>query len=338
MREAKPWFRKSNNSWYVEIDGRQVRLAKGRENRAEAVKQFHLLMAGSKPARQEDRSVAEVCDLYLVHSEREHEPSTFAWHKHYLQLFCDRRGKLKAAGLIPFHLTAWLDAHPDWKASRRHAAVIVKRAFLWASRQGLIAASPFKDFKVEPGGRRGRVVSKAEREEILGAIKDRQFREFVLAMQETGCRPSEISRVTSADANLEVGVWILSKHKTAKKTGGKPRVIYLTPTMVEMTRKLSAEHPEGPLFRGPRGKKAFTRNGIRCRFRELRKKLPHLAGVVAAAYRASFATDALENGVGVAQVSELLGHTTTEMVMKHYSMLSQRVQHLRDMALKATGS
>jgi len=337
VRDAKPWFRKFDGWWYVQVAGQKVKLAKGKDNRTEAVKQFHILMAGSRPTSKEPLTASQVCDLYLVHSEKEHEKSTFEWHTTYLQAFCDRLGTIKAADLIPFHLTSLLAAHPTWKAARRHAAVIVKRAFRWAKRQGLIATDPFADFKVDPGGRRQRVVTKTDREQILAAIKDRQFRDFVLAMSETGCRPSEVSRVTAADADLELGVWVLHRHKTGKKTG-KPRVVYLAPRMIEMTRRLTAEFPEGPLFRGPRGKKPFTRNGVRCRFRRLREKLPHLKGVVAAAYRASFATDALENGVGIAQVAELLGHSDTTMVMKHYSMLSQRVEHLRDMAKKATGA
>lgn len=337
MREAKPWFRKFNNSWYVEIGGRQVKLATGRDKRAEAVREFHRLMAGFRPVKADLPTAQHVCDLYLQHSEREHEPSTFQWHLAYLQRFCDRYGRMKPSDLIPFHLTAWLDAHPRWKGARRHAAVIVKRAFQWAKRQGLIATNPFADFPVDPGGRRGRVVSKAERALVLAAIKDKPFRDFVFALQETGCRPSEVARVTAADVNLELGLWVLPRHKTAKKTG-RSRVVYLTPAMVELTKRLMVAFPEGPLFRGPRGKKPFTANGIRCRFRRLRTKNPQLAGVVAAAYRASFATDALENGVGIAQVAELLGHTDTTMVMKHYSLLSQRVEHLRDMAKKATGA
>ena len=337
MRDPKPWFRKFDGCWYIQIAGRKVKLAKGRENRAEAVQEFHRLMAGTRPAKKHRLTAAQVCDLYLVHSEKEHEPATFSWHKTYLQPFCDTYGRFDPADLIPFHLTAWLDAHPTWKGARRHAAVIVKRAFRWAKRQGLIAADPFAEFKVEPGGRRGRVVTRDERAQILAAIKDQPFREFVTAMAETGCRPSEVCRVTAADFDPAAGVWVLRKHKTGKKTG-RPRVVYLTPAMVALSKRLAAEFPDGPIFRGPRGKKPFTRNGVRCRFRRLRVKLPHLGGVVAAAYRASFATDALENGVGVAQVAELLGHTDTTMVMKHYSMLSERVGHLREMARKATGT
>ena len=41
--------------------------------------------------------------------------------------------------------------------------------------------------------------------------------------------------------------------------------------MIELTRKLMEKHPDGPLFRGPRNKKGFSRNGVRCRFRRLRE-------------------------------------------------------------------
>ena len=79
--------------------------------------------------------------------------------------------------------------------------------------------------------------------------------------------------------------------------------------------KLVALYPEGPLFRGPRGKAAFTPQNIRCRFRRLREKLPHLKHFVCYNVRHTFATQALVNGVGVAQVAELLGHSSTEMVV-----------------------
>src|SRR5260370_24820917 len=109
----------------------------------------------------------------------------------------------------------------------------------------------------------------------MADIGDQGFRDLVLARQETGCRPSEVSRVTAAHVNLELGVWVFADHKTVKKTG-KPRVVYLTPAMIELSKRLMAQHPDGPLFRGPGGGKPFTRNGIRCRFKRLRNNLPHL--------------------------------------------------------------
>jgi integrase len=160
------------------------------------------------------------------------------------------------------------------------------------------------------------------------------FREFVQALQETGCRPSEVGKVEAANVDLAAGLWVLPEHKTKKKTG-KSRLVYLTPAMLELTRRLMEHYPTGQLFRNSRGK-PWTRNAIRCRFRNLRATLPHLKGVVSYAYRHSFVTDALENGVGVAQVAELLGHTSTDMVMSHYQHLREKREHLKQAAIQAT--
>jgi len=98
------------------------------------------------------------------------------------------------------------------------------------------------------------------------------------------------------------------------------------------------KHPTGPLFLGPHSGRPFSRNGIRCRFRRLRKKLPHLKHFISYTYRHSYVTDALENGVGVAQVAELVGHTGTDQVMKHYQHLSEKHRHMLEAARKAAGS
>jgi site-specific recombinase XerD len=97
--------------------------------------------------------------------------------------------------------------------------------------------------------------------------------------------------------------------------------------MVELTRTLMAKYREGPLFCGPRSKRGYTRNGVRCRFRNLRQKLPNLKDVIRYTMRHSFATQALVNGVGIAQVAELMGHTDTEMVSKVYCHLAAAVYH-----------
>jgi len=338
MRRPEPWYRASKSAWFVQFGSQQVRLAKGPkdETEKEAFEAYFKLMAHRPEGlpSADNLFTALLCDLFLEHSQKHHEPCTYTLYKHFLQPFCKDHGRLPAKDIKPFHVTRWLDQHPTWKASRRHAALAVKRVFTWADKQGLLAPSPLRSLEVEPNNRRTRVLTADERAEILGATRDEEFREFITAMIDTGCRPGEVSKVTAAQVNLGLGVWIFEKHKTAKKTG-KPRVIYLTAAMVELSRKLIAKYPEGPLFRGPRGAKPFTKNGVRCRFRRLREKLPHLKHFVAYNYRATFATNALENGVGIAQVAELLGHADTTMVSKHYSMLSERVQHLREMATKA---
>lgn len=352
MKQPKPWFRASKSAWYVEHHGKQVRLGphpdgapppKKSESGWNAPKAildaFYKLMAADPVnlPRPEKILAAVVCDLFLDHSERHHSPDTFANYKHFLQSFSERYGRLPAAELKPIHVTKWLDDHPSWKGGRRHAVIAVRRAFSWADQQGVLSPNPLRALKAGRARRRTRVLSPEELSEILAVIRDRQFREFMHAMLETGCRPSEVARVTAANVNLALGVWLFPEHKTAKKTH-KPRVVYLTPAMVDLSRKLMAEYPDGPLFRGPRGKAAFTRQNIRCRFRRLREKLPHLKHFVCYNVRHTFATRALVNGVGVAQVAELLGHSSTEMVSQTYGHLAEEVAHMREAARRATSA
>ena len=51
----------------------------------------------------------------------------------------------------------------------------------------------------------------------------------------------------------------------------------------------------GPLFRG-KSNKPYSKNAIRCRFRRLRDKLPQLGHFISYTFRATYATNALENG------------------------------------------
>ena len=141
--------------------------------------------------------------------------------------------------------------------------------------------------------------------------------------------------MTAQDVNLDVGAWTFKRHKTVKKTH-KPRVVMLTPPMIELCRQLVVKHPDGALFHNSRGK-PWTRNAIRCRFRRLPHKLGLEAGVVAYAYRHTFTTEGLEAGVPIATMAELLGHTAAIMISDHYGHLDQKSDHLREAARRAAG-
>src|SRR5262249_31594008 len=162
------------------------------------------------------------------------------------------------------------------------------------------------------------------------SIKGPAFRRFVNALTLTGCRPGEVARVTAADVDLDAGLWVLKLHKTAKKTG-RPRVVFLCPEALALTRELVEQHPDGPLFlNSPDSPR--PRTACRIRFRNLRKKPPERTGIVCYGSRSSFATDALEAGVPDASVAALLGHTNTATLPRFYNRLAGRVGHLRDAA------
>jgi integrase len=106
--------------------------------------------------------------------------------------------------------------------------------------------------------------------------------------------------------------------------------------MQAMTRRRAKLYPTGPLFRQHRSDRPWNSNAIRCRFRRLRAKLGLAAGAVCYGLRHAFCTDALERGVPVATVAQLMGHRDYKMVATVYAHLHDKQQHLRDAAEQAT--
>lgn len=339
MKHPKPWFREANKTWYVCIRGKQEKLGTDKQ---EAFDAYHKMMA-NKTALVVDRTltVEGLKLMFLDWSKANHEPSTTCWYKNYLDSFCelDGIGKLKAFQVIPYHLEKWKTEHGY--TTERGPVQIIKRLFSWADELGILEKDPLRKVKLPPVRSRIVLLSEEERAEVLSAVKDECFRNYVVALQETGARPGEVAKVTAEDVDLELGIWVLKKHKTSKKTK-RDRVIYLSPRMLELTKEMMEKHPVGPLFPSMRRKwengelvpRAYTKNAIRCRFRALREKLPHIKNLIAYSYRHSFATEALMK-IGVAQVAELMGHSDVEMVSRHYGHLSAKLEHMREAARMA---
>jgi integrase len=338
-RPRKPYFRESDGWWVSRFRGEYVKLARGPENEAEARRRFHELMALEAlgtPVASAHVTTAALFEAFLDWSSRHNEAVTYDFYRSYLQTFCDLHGAVLVKDLKPFHVTRWLDAHPAWgQSTRRCAITAVKRALNWAADEGLLAANPLKKVQKPPVKRREKVLTPEEQRAIAAAPRDEAFKQFLFALEQTGCRPGEVAAVTAAQVDLAAGTWTLPRHKTVKKTN-RPRVVYLTPPVVELCRRLVARHPEGPIFRNARGR-PWSRNAIRCRFRRLRKKLNLGKGVVAYSYRHTFTTNGLEAGVPAAAVAELLGHTSIEMLSEHYGHLDQKGEYLRQAARRAAG-
>ncbi|OWK39459.1 tyrosine-type recombinase/integrase [Fimbriiglobus ruber] len=339
-RPHKPWYRAPRQTWYVEVDGKQIPLAKGPKaaTQKEAYAAFNKLMehvdAPEGNVRQD--SMISILGRFLGWTKKHKAPATYDQRRYFLKSFVKYKGasKFRPERVTVDFVEDWLDSHPKWKASRRHAILCLTQAFNWAVKRGKLAKNPITGIDIPTQTRTLTYLTAAQRKTIYEATKDIAFKRLLTAMQETGCRPGELSAVESANAKLEIGVWVLPQHKTGKKTG-KPRTVYLTAVMVEMTRELADKNPTGPLFLNYR-KKPWNRNSIRCRFRTLRKQFPEFGHFTAYSFRRAFVTDALERGVDIAQVAELVGHTSTDMVMRHYNQLQERVAHMREMAEKAT--
>jgi integrase len=128
----------------------------------------------------------------------------------------------------------------------------------------LLVHNPIDKLKKPKARRRKKVMDAAERADILALWPEGDpFRDFLVAIQETGCRPGEIMKVTAADVDLAAGTWTL-RGKDFEATG-ELRTIYLTPALSDLTRRLVARNPTGPLFRNRDGR-SWTRHAISNRF------------------------------------------------------------------------
>jgi integrase len=335
-RQPKPWPRGGpGGPWYAQIRGRQVRLGDGSLSRTEAQNVLYRLLAGEgQPRRGTAPTFATVADVFLEQSAREHKPSTHEQYRIKLQSACDSFGDVRATDLKPSHVSRWLAAHEWSDSTRRGAITYVKLALNHAVDEGLIPANPLHKVKRPRMRSREKTLTADERRTILADFDD-GFRDFLVALGETGARPGELIRLEARMIDWQAGVATLRESKTADATG-RPRVLYLTGAMVELCRRLAEVHPKGPLFRNRDGN-PWTTNAVRCRFRRLRSRRNLDPKIVAYTFRHSFITDGLENGVGVAAIAELAGHSDWKMVQDVYSKLRERREHLRREAERAAG-
>jgi integrase len=125
---------------------------------------------------------------------------------------------------------------------------------------------------------------------------------------------------------MEAWVFHPSEHKTGRT--GRPLVVNLTPSMVAMTKTLIEQYPEGPLFRNSYGR-PWKKDAIKDAIRKLRNRLGLPEKFVATSFRHGFTTDGLLNGLGAETMAQLLGHTDSSMVNRHYGHLDQKATFLR---------
>jgi integrase len=144
--------------------------------------------------------------------------------------------------LKPYHVQTWVDSHPDLASgARRNLITAVKRAMKWAEELGYIDRSPLRYMKKPAGGRKEQVVSVAQYQALLDRTKDQEFKDLLIATWETGCRPQESLRVEARHVDLIGNRWMFPAPESKNKR--TPRVVYMTPKAMEITRRLAEKHP-----------------------------------------------------------------------------------------------
>ena len=148
-REPHAWFRQQTGWWMTTINRQKIKLVKGKDKKAEANKKLRelLQLRDLNPSPESgELTVAAVIDLYLTHAKNKLGEQSLYNRKLYLQGFAEAHGfrRVNDRECLPFHLTSWIDAHPEWGSdwTKQHVIAVIHRPFNWAAKQRLIAANP----------------------------------------------------------------------------------------------------------------------------------------------------------------------------------------------------
>ncbi len=324
-KTPKPWFWKARKAWYVQLNGKQVRLG---EDQKKATQEFYRLMAadGKLDDRQNARmTVADACEA-LLSQVAHYRSSTKRLYTDMLGPFAaEFRGRrldsIRPDEAIRFVANYQGTGYKGKKFGDSSRALMfrhIKSLFKWARDMGVIQINPFvrtpNPWKIQA---RERPMSQEEYEKVMAdrRLSDR-FKEIVEIIWRTGMRPGEIAKLSARhlDSRLPIARFQPTEHKTGTKTGLQ-REVYFPPDLWERIKKYAELRPTGPLLRNRRGN-PWSQDLISDTFGRIKRRL----GLECVLYQArhSFLTKLVEGGVPVARAAKIGGHTHPETLMKHY--------------------
>ncbi len=192
----------------------------------------------------------------------------------------------------------------------------------WCLREELTTNNPFaKVEKPKPPAKVKPALTPDEVEAILRACEGKHWlrlrdRALCLLLLDTGLRIHEVHNLTVGDAKQEV---LLIRGK-----GGKQRVVFLSAEVRLAIRRYLNTCPytltdESPLWWGKCG--ALTQQGLQSVVRDIgeRAGLKHRLGPHA--FRRTFATWSLRNGIDLEHLRQLMGHSDYSVLRQYLSLV-----------------
>jgi integrase len=336
-RPQKVWYRRATGWWMVTLGGKKTPLLKGPDDKTHrelAEEKFVDLRRTKREAPESTHArVADIVEAFLTWASSHVKPDTYKQYSWYGQKLAEECGLVRASEFKPIHVTRWV-AKGGWSGSTEYnARRYAFRFFSWAHDEGVISRNPLKGMKRPKPLPRQRAITDAEYLSMMRA-SDRDFRRLLFALRHTGARPKELRELTwdqVRDDHL-----LLREHKTVGKTR-KPRVIHLSPAVTRLLSRLRRRSQSAHVFLNGLGQ-PWTANAVRLRVMRLKKKLGLADDVCAYLLRHAFGTNAIVNGVDLATVAELMGHSSTEMASTVYVHLAEQKSHLQDAVIKATST
>jgi integrase len=330
-RRPEPWYWDARKGWYVQFNKKQILLGKADKKTTapprEIAAEYHRLMMGENLLDETDRkqaTVPEVCEAFL-YSKQKMRATTVDGYKFFLQRFADHYPKKRFNMIRIPDVEQWVASVDSWGPSTRHNAVaMIVTLFRWARDAGYCDLNPLAGFENPyPTPLRSRAMTDEEFRALIDQARDIQFKQILMFLRETGCRPGEATAIQAAHVLPDRPVIVLPPdlHKTGRRTG-RERVIFLSKDIETMVRSLAMRHPVGPLFRNSRNGQGWAKGVLHHRVHRYRTKLGLAPDLVLYLVRHAFATRHVEAGVDLVVVAKLMGHAHTSTLQSVYTHLS----------------
>lgn len=202
-------------------------------------------------------TISALLDLYLAYCEK-HSTSTrtYVWYDGHFKNFLNYLGKdahEPASSLSPLQIEQWIYNQKDWGASyKRGAITAIQSAYNWAVKRKHLFENPLRNMEKPKPGKRDNPMPPEVYEQILSRIdKQDSFRDILMFIWNTECRPEEARELKAQHVDLAKGVIRIPPGMA--RTGQKPRIIFLNEGAKEVLDKLVNKHPTGKLFLNSRG-------------------------------------------------------------------------------------
>jgi integrase len=233
-------------------------------------------------------------------------------------------GLLRVTQLTTKHVTKWLEQKSWGPTTKRNAITALQRGFSWACKNYNLARNPLRGMDKPTSKTRAGMVTPAEFERLLTAVRDQRFRDLLIVSYDSGARPFEVKELEARHCKLEKQRAEFPKEEA--KGRKHPRTVYFpTERSMEVIRRLCALYHAGPLFRNRLGNK-WTGLAVKCRLEDL----DHVLGRRVRHYdlRHSFVTRKIVAGVDSHVVAKLAGHRDSKMVDTVYSHVADDYEYM----------
>jgi integrase len=255
--------------WYVQIQGKQHRL---HEDKATAFQLYYakMLEAGQGQEAMADITYVSLAYQYLraIENDAEISQRTYDIYNRYILDFCTWLGDaIKVAELRAATVHKWeQDEHPKAAATTRRMMLrSVHRVTRWAVEQGHLDRDPLAGMKKPESKARNTALKPAQWDAFKDwchktKLRTKYYWPIFDFLRHCGCRPKEARDIQAKHLNHDLRR--LEFEAVESKGKRRPRVVTLLDAQYEALAVLALQHPEGPLFRDPKGR-PWTESSLR---------------------------------------------------------------------------